>query len=318
MRSRLKLWQDIIVVYFRDIKNYLKYSATSREVLSREYLDAKIMTRAHQIEKGLSLRETCPGFGSDVISALKRHLKQYYDLGYPVDSAPFRSGIAVLIQYTQFNKDIGLDLDALNAIDELIQEADISMKGTYQVTRSEINNAAKGDFDSLSRSRHSIRNFCDKPVDLVLIERSVRIAQRAPSACNRQPVRVYVVEDKQLQQRLLAMQNGNRGFREQISKLLVITVENQAYSGIEQRHLPYVDSGIFVMALLYSLHYLGLGACALNWCVDAAKDDEIRMLLDLPNSESVILLIAVGHMSESMQVAKSRRKALDRVLRVLR
>lgn len=47
--------------------------------------------------------------------------------------------------------------------------------------------------ESILRTRHSARKFLDKPVDEKLIREIIADAQRAPSWCNSQPWKAYVV-----------------------------------------------------------------------------------------------------------------------------
>lgn len=49
------------------------------------------------------------------------------------------------------------------------------------------------DFDSLVRARHSVRAFLPRQVPQGIVESCFEIAQQAPSNCNVQPWRVYVV-----------------------------------------------------------------------------------------------------------------------------
>ena len=49
----------------------------------------------------------------------------------------------------------------------------------------------------------------------------------APSACNRQYVRVHSVGDIEMKKAILSLQNGNRGFGENADKLLVVTADHQ-------------------------------------------------------------------------------------------
>jgi nitroreductase len=54
------------------------------------------------------------------------------------------------------------------------------------------------DFDELVNKRFSIRNFQQKKVPQDLIEKIFSIANLAPSAKNRQPYNVYVINDDTL------------------------------------------------------------------------------------------------------------------------
>ena len=48
-------------------------------------------------------------------------------------------------------------------------------------------------FQSLLQTRHSVRGFLPQPVPQAVMEQVVELASRAPSNCNTQPWKVYVV-----------------------------------------------------------------------------------------------------------------------------
>ena len=55
---------------------------------------------------------------------------------------------------------------------------------------------------------------------------------------------------------------------------------------------PYLDSGIYLMNLLYALTYYGIGTCPLIWNDDdGEKAEEIRRLVDIPWSEQIVAII---------------------------
>jgi nitroreductase len=169
--------------------------------------------------------------------------------------------------------ELGKDIDAL-AI-----PAVKSCGGTVELRREEILRRSKGDFLQCSLSRHSIRCFSGEPVDLSLINEAVRIAQTTPSVCNRQSSRVYIIQDESSKQAVLERQPGNRGFGHLADKILIVTSDLRAFSGMHERNQAFVDGGMFAMSLLYSLHYLGLGACALSWMVRKDVDEKMRKSL---------------------------------------
>ena len=45
-------------------------------------------------------------------------------------------------------------------------------------------------------SRHSIRSFCSEPVASEKLKKAIELAMHSPSACNRQPTRVYILDHK--------------------------------------------------------------------------------------------------------------------------
>ncbi|MDN5691871.1 MAG: nitroreductase family protein, partial [Acinetobacter sp.] len=54
--------------------------------------------------------------------------------------------------------------------------------------------------DQVITSRHSVRAFLDKPIDLAIIKDILNVACRAPSGANTQPWKVYVVTGNKRQE----------------------------------------------------------------------------------------------------------------------
>ena len=71
------------------------------------------------------------------------------------------------------------------------------------------------------------------------------------------------------------------------------------------------------MSLLYALHSKGLVTCCMNWSKERKDDINMKRTLGIPDSESIIMLVAVGCPLNEYIVAKSARKQLDDVFRVI-
>jgi hypothetical protein len=102
-----------------------------------------------------------------------------------------------------------------------------------------------------------------------------------------------------------------KGFAEQIDKLLVITNKLTGFWDSGERNQCWIDGGMFSMSLILGLHAKGLGTCCLNWSKTAVVDRVMRKLLGLPDSEVIIMLLAVGHIPDSLNVAYSSRKSVS-------
>jgi nitroreductase len=61
------------------------------------------------------------------------------------------------------------------------------------------------------------------------------------------------------------------------------------------------------MALLLALEYKGLAACPLNAMLSVAREKSIRSLVSFPESESIIMFLAVGNFKPEIKVPKSFR-----------
>ena len=53
------------------------------------------------------------------------------------------------------------------------------------------------DFLELAEQRYSVRSYSDRPIEKVKMDRILRAGQVAPTAINRQPQRVFVLQSKE-------------------------------------------------------------------------------------------------------------------------
>lgn len=164
-------------------------------------------------------------------------------------------------------------------------------------------------------SRHSLRNFVGT-IDLNDIKKAISIAQNAPSACNRQPSRAHIINDHSICEQILEVQTGNRGFGLLADKLIVLTSDLNVFLGPRERNDVYVNGGIYAMNLLYALHHCKIGACALNWCSTPEQDMQLRKIISIRPSETVILIIACGNVPANFKIARSPRNDISTVIKV--
>jgi nitroreductase len=182
--------------------------------------------------------------------------------------------------------------------------------GVVQFQKQTYQNLAHGDFAALAGSRHSLRIFGDEAVKEDAVFSALEIARKTPSACNRQPWHVYWVRTPEAKNKLLEIQSGHRGFGAGADSFLIVTADIQSYFGVVERHQTFIDGGLYAMSLLYALHYAGLGACPLNWCVAFKTDMKLRNMFAIPDSENVIMIIAIGTLPQEIKAAKSLRKSV--------
>lgn len=297
---------------------FFRWSHDGRRDRHVEQRQNAIIKAYHGIEKGLSLAEPRSGFGQAKVRMLMKKLDAF--MARQPASAPIMAAIASLQEYQRFNADCGLFLPWLDTwLEGAIQRARPSINpvghigGTIKVTKAEINAAVFGVRPEFFLSRHSIRQFGSLKVPQADIEKAVRLAQKAPSACNRQGPRVHCFSDPMT---ALSHQPGNAGFGHLASQALVVTSDLQAFCSSGERHQAYVDGGIFAMALVNALHALGYGSCMLAWNSSPYAESNVKHDLGISRSEVIIMMIAVGTLPDDFRVAVSARRPLDTVLHV--
>jgi len=308
--------------YLYDIKRYFEYSDYFFNT-SEERIMMRIIHRYHPIEKGLTMPKMRLGFGKEnilnLIEDCYAYKDRYLSLAAQRNSAGFQhynQAVNILAEYKQVHFDAGFELesDFLEKINTLTK----GLKNDFicqqiETTREAYFSDTHSIFKKFSASRHSLRNFAGKIENEDLIN-AIEIAQNAPSACNRQPGRVHVVEKELLKQKVLEIQGGNSGFGSMADKVLIVTVETAGYRGLAERNGMFVDGGIYSMNLLYALHSYRIGACSLNWSSTPEKDILLRKTIPISDSQTVIMMIACGSPPEKFKLAYSKRSSVDTVI----
>jgi len=256
-----------------DRARFLRNSPRSRETKAGA-LAAIIMTY-HVVEKGLTMPEMRLGFGRDVVLSLISALNDFADK-YGADEAQFRAAVAVIAEYKKVHADVGFSLDdeRSRAIDALLKRVPVEPSHQIEMTREKYWSALDAPFEVFSASRHSVRNFAGT-VSIQQIRDAVELANNAPSACNRQYVRVHCVSDHATIQKCLALQNGNRGFGHLADKLLILTADLRAVWGAERNDL-FTNAGIYLMNLCYALHKNRVAHCMLNFSTPPIRQEASR------------------------------------------
>ena len=291
-----------------DLIRYWRWSHGTDGDRTRMQATHALYKAYHGVEKGLSMAEPRPGFGRDKIAALQFRLDDYARR-FEGDGMP--PAVSALHSYRRFNAAHGISSVPLDVL--LDASPDDGSGGTRTVTRDEIAAATSAVTPDFFWSRHSIRNFSSDPVEMDLIFQAIDMARKTPTVCNRQGPRVHVFERAR---DALDWQPGNRGFGHLASRALVVTTDLQAFSGRGERNQAFIDGGMFAMSLLYALHALKLGACPLAWSMPAPADRKMRHALSVPDSEVVIMMIAVGHLPSQFEVAQSHRMPIDRFVQI--
>lgn len=313
--QRLKLLGTLAGNSLYDMRRFWSASFTGG-AKGRENLRARIAIGLHFLEYGLSLSGASKGHGGDKAAELAEDLDTYTTAYGP--DATTEIALRTLEAWLEVNKGMPIVTTAITCtVGRLVQAERTGLKGgREEVTREEIQARGKMDFLDFAEARHSIRSYSPIPVPTASIERAVRVAQQSPSSCNRQTCRAHVWTEKASIARVLALQSGNRGFGEQLGGVAVITSELAHWENAHERYQAWVDGGMFAMSFAYGMHAEGLGAVMLNWSVEKDRDQELRALIGLSESELVITMIGFGCLPERLNVPVSQRKPLETALRL--
>jgi nitroreductase len=307
--------------YWYDFYRYSKYNFSWGYVEDFKKIEAVLFMRAHVIEKGMTLKKIRLGYGQAKINTLLVDLDNYVKYGYSTEEKCFKNIIAVLCQYIKFNAVNGCNVDnlkkKLHSYLTDFNDDPSRYAGVVSFNRSQIEKKAQLDFPDFFNSRYSLRNFSNEEVDINQIINAIKLAQKAPSACNRQPGKVYIITSDEIKKEIIRLHPGTNGFGEIANKFLVITSDLRCYGGVGERNQVFIDGALFAMSIINALHYYSIGCCALHWGGIIKQDKELRKYVRMNLAETVIMLLAVGSYPETFNVAKSCKRDIGAIYTVV-
>ena len=286
---------------------WFKWDIMKSSVVRNEKSDlTNLVVSSHVLEKGITMPERRLGFGYAIVRGLIRDCADGINK-YTENHMEIQICLKDLEQYLRIHEsaDYRLPNDIVTGINTLLQDKLYDTKACYNTNRSEYFNRT-ADFSEFAHQRHSVRWYSDEKIDEDTIVRAIKLAQTAPSACNRQSIKVYVIDSEEKKQQVLKLQNGNRGFGHKADKILLITSDMKCWS-YRSRSSAYLDAGIFTQNLLYALHYYNICACTLNASVDRKTRKKIQSIIGHDESEIAIVFISIGKAPDQFMVAGSQR-----------
>ena len=321
LKQKIKQLLPRIIMYY-----YYLYTAKKeinfdirRRVHDKVYNDSEnekvqrdLTVAYHIVEKCLTMPEPLPGSGKKVVIGLCNKILQYEKMNLSLNGLEFKQSVSVIAEYHEFHKKIGfkLDEDVNEKVENIVNKFKfvVGVKQKY-ITNEEYFKDINEPFDVFCSSRHSVRNYTAEEIPLPVLYECIDMAQESPSFCNRQPTRIQIIKSTQLKTNILELQNGNRGFGHLADTLLVITSVISTTKDIHERNENHLNGGMFLMTLLYALHFKKIGTCLLNWSVSNDKDVKLRKLLNTPENEVILMIISCGYIPEKIALASSPRKS---------
>ena len=157
------------------------------------------------------------------------------------------------------------------------------------------------DYSALLRKLRTIRFYKQTPVADKHLLKLVEAACHAPSAANNLPLRYTVVRNKDLVQavfyntkyagRVTPKRSPEWGVNAPTAFIAVSAVKSTPALS----NMVYADAGAAIMSMAFAAVEEKLGTC---W-IGAFNGKEVSAILEIPENEQLIYLVAVGHPAES-------------------
>lgn len=160
------------------------------------------------------------------------------------------------------------------------------------------------DFLDLAKRRHSIRTFKREGVGVEDVQRILESARVAPTAANKQPVRLVVAQDPDTLSRL------SKAADLYGAPLAILVCVDKARAWVrpsDGKSTSDIDAAIVCDHMMMEATSLDLGSVWICW-FDA---EAIRKEFDLPDELEPVNILAIGHSAEPP--SDPNRFARDRI-----
>lgn len=147
------------------------------------------------------------------------------------------------------------------------------------------------DFLTLAKSRYSVRAYQNRKVEAETLEKILLSAHVAPTAANRQPVKLIVVQKEE------GLQKISKSANLYGAPLAVIVCADHSKvwtRSCDGKNTAQIDAAILTDHMMLQAADLGLGAV---W-ICAFSPDSIREEFGLPDSLEPVNILAIGYPSQ--------------------
>ena len=160
------------------------------------------------------------------------------------------------------------------------------------------------EFMELVPARYSVRAYESTPVEEEKLQQVLEAARLAPTAANRQPFRLIVINTGGREAELQRIY-GRRWFTQAPLIICACAVPDEGWVRVDGKPYVEVDVTIAMDHLILAAHSLGLGTC---WVADF-DPAAAREILGLPDDVEPIVFTPLGYAAD--QPRSKRRKALS-------
>ena len=145
------------------------------------------------------------------------------------------------------------------------------------------------------RTRRSIRKYLPDAVPEAALATVLEAARLAPTACNNQPLRIVLVKDATLRERLVGPCKGQKFVAQAPVVLVGCAHESEAYPKQGGTLNTFaIDTAIVFDHITLAATTQGWGTC---W-IGAFEESEVREVLGVPADWRVVCLMPLGKPAE--------------------
>lgn len=332
MLKKMKKALQYIKVRFYELKIIIMEFLCSSKLNSKSYRafnENSLLLEAHSVEKGLGLKKTEPGHSSKEVNNLLNKLF-YLQNNNDIETFAFRETFRIIEAYIEYQK--MYDTSKFKAFNEIERKYNVLCErlgkdyinnindnyyaGVRELKKDEFESQKIFNFEDFINTRHSVRMFENKKIEFETLKKVVEISNKAPSACNRQPHKIYFCNDRNTVNNIDNLITGSNGFKGETPNYIIVTEDRARFFG-EEEFQWYINGGIYLSYLVLSLHHFGIGSCIMQWKAFYKNEKKLKELCGISKTEAIIAIVACGYYMETTKYICAQRKDVNETLHMV-
>jgi len=145
------------------------------------------------------------------------------------------------------------------------------------------------EYSSLIKERYSVRKFSVKPVEQSKVTAILEAARAAPTACNKQPQRILVLQDAESMEKLKTCTPCT--FDAPMALAVCCNMDEAWVRSFDNYNGGVIDASIVGTHIMLAAHNLGLGSTWVGYFDPAV----LRKSFNLPTNIEPVALFPIGY-----------------------
>lgn len=145
------------------------------------------------------------------------------------------------------------------------------------------------NFLELAKQRYSVRKFSDKPVEQAVLEQILYAGQIAPTACNKQPQKIFVIRSEEALEKLRMCTYSH--FHAPLALLVCYDQTLSWKRDFDGQDSGWVDASIVTTHMMLEACELGIGSTWVMHFIPEAVQTEFQ----LPPQFIPVALLVMGY-----------------------
>ncbi len=170
------------------------------------------------------------------------------------------------------------------------------------------------EFLELAKSRYSVRYFSNKQIENEKLNKILEAAKISPTAANKQPQKIYVLQSQQALQQINTVCKCIFGAP---TVLLIVADEMETWKNpfSTNYNTGDIDCSIVCTHLMLQAWELGIGSCWVGY-FDLAQ---VNKAMKLPDNEKIVAILPIGYPSDNAKPSPMHyaRKDVDQIVKYL-